>query len=74
MTLAHRLRGPEDAPALVLGSSLGTTQDLWDRQLPQLAAKNCSPARALPTRMFSSTGGPGGGAPCTSPCACRLWR
>ena len=39
MTLAHRLSGPDHAPALVLGSSLGTTQDLWDRQLPQFAGR-----------------------------------
>jgi 3-oxoadipate enol-lactonase len=34
--LAHRLHGPEDAPVLVLSNSLGTTQELWDRQLPGL--------------------------------------
>ena len=37
MTLAHRLHGPVDAPALVLSNSLGTTQALWERQLPALA-------------------------------------
>jgi 3-oxoadipate enol-lactonase len=37
MRLAHRLHGPEDAPVLVLSNSLGTTQELWDRQLPDLA-------------------------------------
>ena len=37
MRLAHRLHGPEDAPVLVLSNSLGTTQDLWERQLPAFA-------------------------------------
>lgn len=35
MKLVHRLDGPEDAPLVVLGPSLGTTSALWD---PQLAA------------------------------------
>jgi 3-oxoadipate enol-lactonase len=39
MTLDHRLHGPEDAPVLVLANSLGTTQALWDRQLPALAER-----------------------------------
>ena len=39
MTLAYRLRGREGAPALVLSSSLGTTQELWDRQLPELSER-----------------------------------
>ncbi|WP_329238618.1 3-oxoadipate enol-lactonase [Actinoallomurus sp. NBC_01490] len=33
--LRHRFDGPDDAPVLVLGPSLGTTMDLWE---PQLAA------------------------------------
>lgn len=37
MNLAHRLDGPEDAPVLVLSSSLGTTHELWDGQVPELA-------------------------------------
>jgi 3-oxoadipate enol-lactonase len=37
MTLAHRLDGPEAAPVLVLASSLGTSWELWDAQLPELA-------------------------------------
>ena len=36
-SLDHHLRGPEDAPVLVLSNSLGTTQELWERQLPVLA-------------------------------------
>ncbi len=37
MTLDHRLHGPEGAPVVVLSNSLGTTQELWERQLPALA-------------------------------------
>jgi 3-oxoadipate enol-lactonase len=37
MSLSHRLRGPEHAPILVLSNSLGTTQELWERQIPVLA-------------------------------------
>jgi 3-oxoadipate enol-lactonase len=33
VALAHRFDGPEDAPVLVLGSSLGTTGAMWDDQL-----------------------------------------
>ncbi|WP_341770197.1 3-oxoadipate enol-lactonase [Actinomadura darangshiensis] len=32
----HRLDGPEDAPVVVLGPSLGTSMDLWLPQLPAL--------------------------------------
>nr|WP_245699689.1 alpha/beta fold hydrolase [Streptomyces roseifaciens] len=35
-TLQHRFDGPEDAPVLVLGPSLGTTWHMWDRQIPEL--------------------------------------
>jgi 3-oxoadipate enol-lactonase len=37
MTLAYSLHGRESAPTLVLSNSLGTTQELWSRQLPALA-------------------------------------
>ena len=37
MRLDYRLQGPEDAPALVLSNSLGTTQELWERQLLDFA-------------------------------------
>jgi 3-oxoadipate enol-lactonase len=33
MKLHHRIEGPEDAPVLVLGNSLGTTLELWDSNL-----------------------------------------
>jgi 3-oxoadipate enol-lactonase len=36
--LHHRVDGPEDAPVLVLGPSLGTTLDLWEPQLADLAS------------------------------------
>lgn len=32
--LHHDISGPEDAPMLLLGGSLGTTLAMWDRQLP----------------------------------------
>jgi 3-oxoadipate enol-lactonase len=38
-SLDYRLRGPDDAPVLVLSNSLGTTQDLWARQLPLLTER-----------------------------------
>ena len=34
MTLHHEIDGPPDAPVLLLGGSLGTTLDMWDRQRP----------------------------------------
>jgi 3-oxoadipate enol-lactonase len=37
--LDHRLHGPRGAPILVLSNSLGTTQELWARQLPALAER-----------------------------------
>jgi 3-oxoadipate enol-lactonase len=37
VTLDYRLHGPEGAPVVVLSNSLGTTQELWERQLPALA-------------------------------------
>ena len=39
MTLDYRLHGPEGAPVVVLSSSLGTTQELWERQLPDLTKR-----------------------------------
>jgi len=39
VTLDHRLVGPEDADTLVLSNSLGTTQELWSRQLPVLSER-----------------------------------
>ncbi|MCY9784272.1 3-oxoadipate enol-lactonase [Nocardiopsis sp. EMB25] len=35
--LHHRLDGPEGAPPLILGPSLGTSLSVWDPQLPALA-------------------------------------
>ncbi|MFF8382876.1 4-carboxymuconolactone decarboxylase [Streptomyces kanasensis] len=39
--LQYRSDGPEDAPVLVLGPSLGTTWHMWDRQTPELTARWC---------------------------------
>lgn len=36
--LHHRFDGPQDAPVLVLGPSIGTTMELWDPQLADLTA------------------------------------
>jgi 3-oxoadipate enol-lactonase len=35
--LHHRFDGPDDAPVLVLSSSIGTTLELWDAQVPAFA-------------------------------------
>ena len=32
--LHHEISGPDDAPVLLLGGSLGTTLEMWDGQLP----------------------------------------
>ena len=37
MKLAYTVEGADSLPALVLSSSLGTTRELWDAQLPALA-------------------------------------
>jgi 3-oxoadipate enol-lactonase len=34
MTLHHRISGPQDAPVLLMGGSLGTALRIWDEQLP----------------------------------------
>jgi 3-oxoadipate enol-lactonase len=39
MRLDYRLRGRGGAPALVLANSLGTKQQLWSRQLPELTER-----------------------------------
>jgi 3-oxoadipate enol-lactonase len=41
VSLDHRLHGPAGAPVVVLLNSLGTTQELWNRQLPQLVDRFC---------------------------------
>ncbi|WSD71876.1 4-carboxymuconolactone decarboxylase [Streptomyces sp. NBC_01591] len=35
-TMKYQVDGPEGAPWLVLGPSLGTTSFMWDRQIPEL--------------------------------------
>lgn len=37
--LAYDVHGPQDAPVVLLGSSLGTTRMMWDEQLPLLAQR-----------------------------------
>ncbi len=39
LSLAARIDGPPGAPVLVLGNSLGTSSELWERQLPALAGR-----------------------------------
>jgi 3-oxoadipate enol-lactonase len=39
VTLHHRVDGPEDAPVLVLSSSLGTTHEMWDDNVDALAER-----------------------------------
>ncbi len=36
-TLKYCFDGPEDAPVLVMGTSLGATWHMWDRQIPELS-------------------------------------
>jgi 3-oxoadipate enol-lactonase len=35
--LVSSLEGPDDAPVLVLGNPIGTTRDVWSRQMPVLS-------------------------------------
>jgi len=35
--VAYRFDGPEDKPVLVLSNSIGTTLEMWDRQVPELS-------------------------------------
>ncbi|MEV4031647.1 alpha/beta fold hydrolase [Streptomyces umbrinus] len=37
--LYHQVVGPENAPPLVLGSSLGTSKTVWEPQMPSLASR-----------------------------------
>jgi 3-oxoadipate enol-lactonase len=39
VSLGYDVHGPQDAPVVVLGSSLGTTRAMWDEQLPLLAGR-----------------------------------
>ncbi|MFD5558829.1 4-carboxymuconolactone decarboxylase [Streptomyces sp. NPDC127068] len=38
-SLQYRVDGPDDAPTLVIGPSLGTTWHMWDRQVPELSGQ-----------------------------------
>jgi 3-oxoadipate enol-lactonase len=37
VTISYEVDGPEDAPALLLINSIGSTRELWARQMPALA-------------------------------------
>jgi 3-oxoadipate enol-lactonase len=37
--LAYQVDGPDDAPVVVLGGSLGTTRSMWEPQLPTLTER-----------------------------------
>jgi 3-oxoadipate enol-lactonase len=37
--LWHTIDGPDDAPVVVLGNSLGTTTEMWEPQLPDLTER-----------------------------------
>jgi 3-oxoadipate enol-lactonase len=39
VALHHQVDGPEGAPVVLLGGSLGTTLELWDPQVPELAGR-----------------------------------
>jgi hypothetical protein len=55
----HHLKGPEDAPVLVLANSLGTSLNVWDEQveaLPSASPRFWSPALTTPLH-HPSTGG-----------------
>ena len=62
IALAHDVRGDDAAPALVLGSSLGTTRAMWDPQHEALAAAAAGGA-LRPPRPRRVTGSGGRDAP-----------
>ncbi|HET9378475.1 MAG TPA: hypothetical protein VFO40_26130 [Chthoniobacterales bacterium] len=35
--IAYRFDGPVDSPVLVLSKSIGTTLNMWDKQIPDLS-------------------------------------
>ncbi|MDO5048282.1 MAG: alpha/beta fold hydrolase [Actinomycetaceae bacterium] len=37
ITVSYEIEGPEDAPVVVLGSSLGTDRHMWDEVMPHLS-------------------------------------
>lgn len=61
IALTAWLDGPEDAPVLVLGNSLGTSRAVWDRQLPALSAR----FRLLRYELPGHGGAPGPDRPYT---------
>jgi 3-oxoadipate enol-lactonase len=61
MVPQHRLDGPEDAPVVVLGPSLGTSADLWVPQLPILTKSWRVLRFDLPGHGGAPAAPPGGG-------------
>ena len=37
LTLSYEIQGPEDAPVIVMGSSLGSDRHMWDEVVPELS-------------------------------------
>ncbi|WP_413801986.1 3-oxoadipate enol-lactonase [Streptomyces iranensis] len=67
-TLKYQVDGPEDAPTLVLGPSLGTTWHMWDRQIPELSRH----WRVLRFDLPGHGGAPAHPAPSVAELAARL--
>jgi 3-oxoadipate enol-lactonase/4-carboxymuconolactone decarboxylase len=67
-TLQYRFDGPEEAPVLILGPSLGTTWHMWDRQVPELAKQ----WRVFRFDLPGHGGAPAHPAPSVSELAARL--
>ena len=59
--LQGALDGPDGAPVLVLGNSLGTSRAVWERQIPALAAR----FRLLTYELPGHGGAPAGPGPYT---------
>ncbi|MGV9849501.1 bifunctional 3-oxoadipate enol-lactonase/4-carboxymuconolactone decarboxylase PcaDC [Streptomyces sp. NPDC003442] len=67
-TLKYLVNGPEEAPVLVLGSALGTTWHMWDRQIPELSRH----WRVLRFDLPGHGGAPAHPAPSVAELAARL--
>ncbi|MGW7756985.1 bifunctional 3-oxoadipate enol-lactonase/4-carboxymuconolactone decarboxylase PcaDC [Streptomyces violaceusniger] len=67
-TLKYLVNGPEGAPVLVLGPSLGATWHMWDRQIPELSRH----WRVLRFDLPGHGGAPAHPAPSVAELAARL--